>query len=105
MLDLLGGGSQLCPVSREPGLPLVWPLLSQPHCGGAAARSSVSCHQVTVAQRVAQCRSQQEDVQLKGQKYPKEIIAGLINIRPVGDNCQTIGQQGARVCMIPANPL
>lgn len=38
---------------------------------------------------------QQEAVHSQGQKYPKEINAGLINIRPIRDNCQTIGQQGA----------
>ena len=65
-----------------------------PRQGGAAACTRVSCHQVTVAQRAAQCRSQQEDVQLKGQKYPKEINAGLINIRPVDDNCQQLGNKG-----------
>lgn len=38
--------------------------------------------------------SQQEDVQLHRQKYPEEINTGLINIRSIGDNCQTISQQG-----------
>lgn len=50
--------------------------------------------QVAGAPRVPSVLTQQEGVQLQEQKYPKEINTGLINIRPAGDNCQTIGQQG-----------
>lgn len=54
-----------------------------------------SCHQVPVAHMSLRSGSPQEGVQLQGQKYPKEINMELINIRPIGDKCQTIGQQGA----------
>lgn len=61
-----------------------------------------SCHQVTVARMSPSVGSQWEDVQLQGQKYPREINTGLINIRPIGDNCQTIGQQGASCLCDPS---
>lgn len=54
-----------------------------------------SCHQVPGAPHMPSAGSRQEGVQLQEQKYPEEINTGLINIRPTGDNCQTIGQQEA----------
>ena len=94
MLDLLGGGSQLCPVSQEPGLPTVWPLPSQPSPRRGRRMYASVLPPGNCSPACCQCRSQQEDVQLKGQKYPKEINAGLINIRPVDDNCQQSGNKG-----------
>lgn len=45
--------------------------------------------------------SRQEGVQLQGGN-PKEIHMELINIRPTGDKCQTIGQQGASCLRDPS---
>lgn len=57
--------------------------------------AEASCHQVPVAHMSLLPGSPREGVQLQGQKCPKEINRELINIRPIGDKCQTIGQQGA----------
>lgn len=69
-------------VGFGPCVPRAWPPAVWPRQVTAAEEGlphvRVSCHQVTVAQRVAQCRSQQEDVQLKGQNTPRKSTQDLL---------------------------
>lgn len=68
------------------------------HCAAGTARNEkvTQMHPATGTCRpVAQHRVTTGGVQLQGRGCPKEIHTELINTRPAGDKCQTIGQQGA----------